>query len=318
LPYLRKEFASLQEKMTVQQALDAIRAQQPDSAIVYFYVLDEAGRLVGIVPTRGLLVAALDRTMADIMLRRVVVIPHTATVLEACEFFVLYKLLALPVVDEEQKLIGVVDVNLLTEEAVNLAEKTKQEQTEDVFETIGFRLSEVRGASPLKAFRYRFPWLLATLTSGVLCALLASAFETTLARSVIIAFFLALVLALGEAVGVQSVALAIQSLRGSKVTLAWFLVSFRRELAVSILLGLAAGLATFCLVFVWRGAGAAALVVGATVSLALSGAGILGLTVPALLHAGKLDPKIAAGPITLALTDVFSLAVYFTLAKLLL
>ena len=113
------------------------------------------------------------------MIARVVAIPDTATVMEACEAFVLQTFLAFPVVDERRRIVGVVDVGLLTEEAFDIAER---EQTEGLFESIGFHLSQVRDASPLRAFRFRFPWLLATIGSGTLCALLAAAYEVTLAK----------------------------------------------------------------------------------------------------------------------------------------
>src|ERR1019366_10528579 len=96
---------------------------------------------------------------------------------------------------------GGVDAGLLAGEAFDIAER---EQTEGLFESIVFHLSQVRDASPLRAFRFRFPWLLATIGSGTICALLASAFEVTLAKSIVLAFFLTMVLGLGESVGIQS------------------------------------------------------------------------------------------------------------------
>ncbi len=109
------------------------------------------------------------------MIRQVVAIPHAATVLEACEFFLLHKFLAFPVVDEQRRLTGVVEIGLFTDEVFDLAER---EQSDAIFEAMGFRLAQVRDASPLTAFRYRFPWLLATIASGSLCALLASALRS--------------------------------------------------------------------------------------------------------------------------------------------
>ena len=316
LSHLRTDFASLQEQMTVQQALDAIRNQNPGEAIIYFYVTDVAGRLTGVVPTRRLLTSRLDQQLTDIMVQRVATINQSATVLDACEFFVLYKYLAFPVVDDDRKLVGTIDVKVFTEEIFELAEG--EEEPGDVFEVIGFHMSQVRAASPVKAFGLRFPWLLATVASGVLCAVLAGAFETTLARSVVLAFFLALVLGLGESVCIQSVALTIQSLHASKPTWRWYLSAFRREIVVALLLGSAIGALVFLLVFLWRGSAMGGLVVGSTIVFSLCSASVLGLSVPALLHAWKLDPKVAAGPIALALADVFSLVFYFTLAEVLL
>ena len=92
------------------EALAAIRENPPANRIIYFYVVDEQGRLCGVVPTRRLLLSSLDRRIADIMIRDVIAIPQTATVLEACEMFTLHRLLAFPVVDESRRLLGMIDI----------------------------------------------------------------------------------------------------------------------------------------------------------------------------------------------------------------
>jgi magnesium transporter len=311
----RKDAATLRQDLTVEQALAAIRHQGVGEKIVYFYAVDEESRLTGVLPTRRLLTAPLEQRLAEVMITRVVALPETATVLEACEAFVLHKFLAFPVVDEKRKIVGVVDVGLLTEEVFDIAE---WERLDEVFEAIGFRVSQVRDASPGRAFRFRFPWLLATIGSGTLCALLASAYEVTLAKSLVLAFFLTLVLGLGESVGVQTMTVTIQALRATKPTFGWYVRAFRREAGTALLLGAACGFVVGVVVWLWRGTGLAALSIGASVMLALCAACFFGLSVPALLHALKLDPKIAAGPVTLAFTDIFTLLFYFSLAAWLL
>ena len=97
------------------------------------------------------------------MVQRVLTIPETATVLEACEAFVLHKFLAFPIVDYRRRIVGTVDIGLLNEEVFDVAEK---QRVDEVFEAMGFRVSQVRDASPVRAFRFRFPWLLATIASG--------------------------------------------------------------------------------------------------------------------------------------------------------
>jgi magnesium transporter len=315
LEVARKDVATLPSELTVQQALEAIRRRGIGEKIVYFYVVDGEDRLAGVLPTRRLLTAPLEQRLADIMIRRVVAIPETATVLEACEAFLLHKFLAFPVVDASRKIVGVVDVGLLTEEAFDIAER---EQTDALFESIGFRVSELRDASPIRAFRFRFPWLLATIGSGTICALLASGYEVTLAKSIVLAFFLTLVLGLGESVSIQSMTVTIQALRASRPTLRWYWRAFRREAGTAVLLGAACGLVVGLIVWIWRGEALAGFVIGTSILLALCGACFFGLSIPALLHALRLDPKIAAGPVTLALTDIATLVFYFSLAALVL
>ena len=245
------------------------------------------------------------------MIRNVVTLPDTATVFDACELFVIYKYLALPVVDGDGRIAGIVDISLLSEEVFDLADR---EQADAFFEGVGFRIAQVRDASPLKAFRFRYPWLLATIASGTVCALLASVYEATLAESLVLAFFLTLVLGLGESVSIQSMTITIQALRSTRPTLRWYLKALRRELGTAVLLGIGCGVVVGLIVYLWRGEGLAAITIGASILLALSAACTFGLSMPALLHAFKWDPKIAAGPITLATADVSTLLIYFSLA----
>ncbi len=312
LPFAQQDFTTLSQDLTIEEALAVIRARGVGDKVIYFYVVDEAQRLVGVVPTRRLLVAQLHQKLGELMIRQVYVIPHTATVLEACEVFTLHKFFAFPVVDAERKVVGVVDVSLFTDEVFDIAER---EQLEGVFEAIGFRVSQVRGASPLRAFRFRFPWLLTTIVSGTFCALLAGAYKLTLAKSLVIAFFLTMILGLGESVGIQSMTVTIQALRNTRPTRRWYLLMLRREITTALILGAACGVLVGLIVEVWQWETAAALVIGVSVGFCLCAACITGLSVPTLLHALKLDPKIAAGPITLALSDIFTLLFYFTLAK---
>ncbi len=315
LPFARKDFPELRQAFTVQQALDSIRRQGLGEKVVYFYVVDESERLVGVLPTRRLLVSALDQRLDEIMIARVVALPDSATILEACELFVLHRFLAFPVVDAQRRIVGVIDVGLFTQEVLDLGER---EQTDEVFEALGFRISQARAATPWRAFRLRFPWLLATIASGTACAVLASAFELTISHTMVLAFFITLVLALGESVSIQSMALTVQALHAVRPSRRWFAQSFAHEAGTALLLGVGCGAVVTLIICLWRGVALAAFVIGGSIVLALCGACLFGLTVPALLHWFRLDPKIAAGPVTLAVTDVCTLLCYFGLAAVVL
>jgi len=310
----RRDFTKLRPEFTAQEALDYIRREGVGEKIVYFYVVDKDDRLQGVLPTRRLLAAPLHQRVSELMIPKVIAIPQTATGMDACDLFILHKFLAFPVVDEKQRMVGVVDVGVFTDEVFDVAQRT---QWDEVFESIGFRVSQVRDSSPLRAFRFRFPWLMATIASGTLCALLASAYEMTLAKSLVLAFFLTLVLGLGESVSIQSMTITIQALRSAQPTLRWYVRTLRREASTAILLGAGCGAIVGLIVWLWRGAGMAAVSIGTSILLTLVASCVFGLSIPALLHALKLDPKIAAGPMTLALADIFTLLYYFSLAALL-
>jgi magnesium transporter len=319
IEHARKDFPLLDADMTVGQALERIRSEGVGERVIYFFAIDSDKRLVGVLPTRRLLTAALDTPLKEIMVHRVVAVPATATVLEACEFFVLYKFFAFPVVDEQRRVVGLIDVSLFAEEMLGEHEeqpRSAMPARDDVFEVLGFHLEQLRGASPWRVFRYRFPWLLVTVTAGTICALLAGFFERTLAQSLIIAFFLTMVLGLTESVSTQSMSVTTQALRSAPVTWQWFRTAFRREIVTAILIGIACGVLVGLIVLVWRRDAPGALVIGGSIALSLVSACLIGLIVPSLLHRFKLDPKIAAGPITLALADILALLIYFTSAWL--
>jgi len=311
----RKDFAALSEGLSIQEALDEIRSHGIGEKIVYFYVVDGQGGLVGVVPTRRLLTAPLGQRLSEVMIKRVVTIPQAATILDACEFFVIHKLLAFPVVDQGRHIVGVVDVNVFTDEVFDMSER---ERMEEVFELIGFHVSQVRDASPFRAFRFRFMWLLATIVSGTICAFLASAYEATLAKTLVLAFFLTLILGLGDSVSTQSMTMTIQALRSTRATLKWYIRALSREAVTALLLGLACGLTVGLIVWFWHWAGLAAITIGVSITLVILIACLIGLSIPTLLHSLKLDLKIAAGPITLAMADIFTIIIYLSLAAVLL
>src|SRR5713101_6775737 len=316
LDHARTDFPLLEANASVEKALEAIRREGVGERVIYFYAVDEQNRLVGVVPTRRLLTADPETHLAEIMVPRVVALPAEATVLEACEFFVLYKFLAFPMIDTERRVIGIVDADVFMESVLESDEPEREGARDDFFEALGFHLAQVRDASPWRVFRFRFPWLMVTVTGGTICAIVAGSFERTLARSLIIAFFLTMVLGLNESVSTQSMSVTIQALRSARLTWHWFASALRREIGTAVLLGLACGFVVSAIVWIWRHDVRGALVIGGSISLSLVSACLFGLSVPSLLHWLKLDPKIAAGPITLALADFFALMFYFTSAWL--
>src|SRR6059058_5010265 len=319
--HARRDFPLLRAGMTVGEALERIRNEGVGERVIYFYAIDDQERLVGVVPTRRLLTASLETPLREIMVPRVVAVPATATILDACEFFVLYKFLAFPVVDEQRRVVGIIDANLFAEEILEAGDTEDRSFSREsvpvgpeFFAALGFQLEQIRGASAWRAFRFRFPWLLVTVTGGTLSAILSGFFEATLAGSLIIAFFLTMVLGLNESVSMQTMSVTIHALRSVNVTWDWLASAFRRELTTAVLLGVSCGFVVCVIAWAWRHDVRAAAVIGGSIALSLVTACALGLAVPSLLHRFNLDPKIAAGPVTLALADFIALVIYFTRA----
>lgn len=315
LKHIRPSFAKLLPEQTVREALQSVRATPPEGRIVYFYVVDENDRLCGVVPTRRLLLSEENQRVSDIMIQKVLAIPALATVMDACEFFLLHKLLAFPVVDSERRILGIVDIELYTEE---LADLERREESDDLFQLIGVHLSESNRVSSWMAFAGRFPWLLANIGGGILAAFLTGIFEAELQKAVALALFIPVVLALAESVAIQSVSLALQSLHGKQPTAKELLSKLRIEAATGVMLGLACAffVAVVATLWLWKAQVSACLLGGITGGVTC--AAVIGVTVPNLLRLMSRDPKVAAGPVALALTDMVTLLIYFLLARALL
>lgn len=246
LPHARKDFLELRQDYSVEQALAAIREHGVGEKVVYFYVVDEGEHLLNVLPTRRLLTSPLARKLSEIMILKAVTIPHTATIMGGCEMFVMHRFVAFPMVDHERRVIGVVDVGVFTDEVLEIGES---ERTDEVFEALGFRISQVR--------------TLAGVSSAVS-------------------------LAPDEAL--------------------------RHESGTALLLGAGSGLVggDHCECLEWTGISAGGdrvqrlLVVDRRMPFRVERSGL------------RLDPKIAAGPATLAVTDITTLLVYFSLGAILL
>jgi magnesium transporter len=300
---------------TVAEALDGLRRSPPQGRILYLYVVDDQGCLVGVVPTRNLLLASPEKRVAEIMVRQVLALPARTTVLEACEFFIQHRLLAFPVVDDARRLLGAVDVDLYTNEINQLDDWRVRE---DLFQLLGVHTNGGSDASPLGGFRRRFPWLGCNLVAGILAAFLSSVYKNELDRVVALAFFIPVVLNLAESVSSQSVSLALQVLHGQAPS--WRVIpgKLASELTTGLMLGLAAGAVVALVGLVWLGQARVALCLLGGISGGVAGAATFGAALPLVLRLLGLEPRVAAGPIALAAADIVTILLYFNLARWLL
>jgi magnesium transporter len=312
---MHQDYTTLRESLTVTDALDWLRQHPPRGRVIYFYVLDLEDRLRGVVPTRRLLLSPPAATMADIMVKKVVTLPAAATVLDACEFFIQHRLLGFPVVDEMGRILGVVDVELYTDEVGQLGDANLRD---DLFQLIGVRAAQARHGSALSAFGHRFPWLGCNIGAGILAAILTGRFEDELNREVALAFFIPVVLNLAESVGSQSVSLALQMLHGQRPTWRGMAGPLWRELGTGALLGLASGAVVALTALVWLHKGRVAICLLGGIAGGVAGAAVLGLALPMLLRLLRLEPRVAAGPVALAGADIVTIILYLNLARWLL
>ena len=313
--HAKADFAKIHVDQTVADAIAELRSNPPKGRIIYFYAVDSDDRLAGIVPTRRLLLSPADSQINDVMEQNVIAIPKRATVLEACEFFLFHKLLAFPVIDEQRRMIGIVDVTLYTEE---LSDLDRREGHDQLFQLIGVHASDARPDSVLQAFQSRFPWLLANIGGGLMAAFISGIFQVELQKAVALALFIPIVLALAESVSIQSVSLALQVMRGKKLTLKSIMKRFQSEAQTGVLLGLGCGVIVSSIAAVWLGQFTLVLCIFGGIVGGVTVAAMIGFTISNLLRYFHRDPQVAAGPIALATTDMATLVLYFSLARWLL
>jgi len=313
--HLHTDFTTLPASWTCAQALEEIRRTGDDSKISYFYTVDDQNRLSGVVPVRRFLTAPPERLLGDMAIKKLVTIGDTATLAEAAQKFQNHKYLSLPVVRVDGSVAGVIDLKALTGEEVDHSNKAV---VEEVFQTIGVRLEALSSGSLLAVWWTRFPWLLSTVASGFLCAWLSSNFASTLEKNILLSFFIALVLALGESISIQSMTFSFQELHKPAKERRRYPLLFVREVAMALAIGVPIGLTVGALAFLLEPRLETSLVIGLSIAVSILNACLVGLMPPWLLKFLKVEPKIAGGPLVLALTDVSTILVYLVLATVML
>jgi magnesium transporter len=230
----------------------------------------------------------------------------------------MYRMLAVPVVDAGRKLVGVIDVSVFTDEVLGLSQAQATQAADDVFQLIGVHLARARGASPWASFRSRFPWLLSNIGGGIACAFLIGLHENFLDSMIVLALFIPVVLALSESVSMQSMSITLHGVRAGRIEWRMLLRSLGVELATSALLGAACGCAVGLVAWAWKRHAAVAAAIAASICLAIVTSCLLGVLLPTLIRAFRGNPRIAAGPLVLALADVATLLFYFSVSGLIL
>lgn len=310
--HMRKDFAAFDQDMTVGAVLESIREKGVGEEFSYIYILGPNQDLMGSIPVRRLLMSRTDVPLRELILRRSVWVGESATLYEACELFLMHRLLALPVLDEKRRILGVLDVSLYTDEMLSVA---RRQEVDDVFHWVGIRLDRLKQAGVLKAYCHRLPWLLATFAGGILCAIIVTLFQATLDQALVLGAFLTVALGLGESVCVQAMTISVQNLQdaGNAVPLR---ARILREVLTTALLGVTVGVAVGLIAFAFKRWTGIAISIGVSIWLAAVAANLIGSFMPHVVRRFSKEPRAAAGPIALALTNAFTVLLYFGLATI--
>jgi magnesium transporter len=311
--HMHQQFVRLRADWTIRQATEELQKHDLSEQIVYLYVVDEQDRLAGVVPVRRLLSSSPESKISGVMISNVISIRADATIQQAGNVLLKHKLLAVPVVNENGQLIGVVDLSHFTQDTLSVEQKP---QIDSMFQLLGLHISLKQRASIWMMFRERFPWLLWNIVSGLLCAFIASRYELLIQEIVMLAMFMTVVLALGESVGMQAMSITVQRLATRELNWSSTLSSLRRELSAAGLMAVGSAIILTSAAILWKGHWTQALAVGFGVILSILTACFLGVLVPSLIRALRIDPKIAAGPIALACIDICTLLYYFNIMNI--
>ena len=306
------EFLALSEDTTAQEAISVLQRASDAEMVFYIYVTDKEDRLVGVVSLRQLLTVPPVTPLKHIMTRDVRAVTEDMDQEEVARQVASYNLLAIPVVDQEQRMLGIITVD-------DVVDVIREEATEDMLKMAG-AVEEEGGveASSLEAAGHRFPWLFTNLVGSLVTGAVLWWFRYTIQEVVAIVSFIPVIAAMAGNVGIQSSTLIIRGIALGRVEVSDFWKVVFREMRIGLLLGVTCGLVLSAVGWLWHGGAFLGLVVGASLVISfLVSAGLATLT-PFMLKRTGVDPAVAAGPFVSTVMDMTSIAIYLVLATVLL
>ncbi|MGI6038139.1 MAG: magnesium transporter [Limnochordia bacterium] len=304
------EFVSLSHRLTAEAAICNLRELSPDAETIYYlYVTDEQNHLIGVVSLRDLIVAGPDTPLTEIMKSKVITVSAHMDQEEAAKVLDKYDFLALPVVDDDQHILGIITVDDVLDVFI-------EETTEDFTKMAAIHGMDDLNLTPLEAASRRLPWLVFLLFAGLLSGNIIARFESSLQQVVALATFIPLIADMGGNTGTQALAVVVRTLALERMGAREIFRLLRQEVGIGLILGTINGLLIALLAYLWHGNAVLGLVIGLSLWLTMIMGTMAGAMVPVLLHSLKLDPAVASGPFITTLNDIIGLFIYLTLANL--
>ncbi|MGQ0644695.1 MAG: magnesium transporter [Elusimicrobiota bacterium] len=315
---MHTDLLDLRPRQTVRQALERVRASSRlhrMGELQVFYVVDGEGRLLGAVSPRALIAAPSEMRLEEIMTPvQLIKVRAEADQEEAAKIFSKYKIFAAPVVDEGNRLLGILSAN-------DILHVLSQEATEDIAKMAGTGAEELETGSVLHVARLRMPWLLASWLGGILVSFIITRYEHTLASVVALAAFMPVIAGMGGNVGTQSSTIVVRGLATGHIQLGEISAMVWRELRIGLLLGLGYGFLLGALAFFRYGSDMPwvfPLVVGLGICTSMTVAAVMGAAAPMIIKRLNVDPAVCSAPFVSTATDIVSLLTYFSIATWLL
>ena len=292
------------------EVIERLRSLRPDvEQPFYIYVTDPAGRLEGVLNLRSLITSQPDTPVTAIAVTDLVTVTADTDQEEAARVLKRYKLLSLPVVDDDHRLLG----SLTADDLIDVLE---DEATEDMFRQVGVHEDEDL-RSIRRSIRFRLPWLLVNLVTVMFAAFIVSLFEDTVARVAVLAAFLPVVAGQGGNAGIQTLTVVIRSLALGRLAGRNMMQVIAHELAVGLVTGVVTGAGVALVAMLWQGNAALGIIVGVALVANVVFGVLAGVIIPMGLQRLRQDPALSAGIWLTTITDVLGFLVFLSLAALL-
>ena len=306
------EFFSLPEEMTAQAAIKNLQQDTKAETVFYIYVTDQTGKLTGVMSLRELLVVAPTALLKSILARDVISVTVDTDQEEVARQVANYNLLAIPVVADGERLVGIITVD-------DVVDVIREEDTKDMLKMAGAAEEDAEmHTSSMQAVGLRLPWLFANLVGSLVSGFILWWFRFTIQEVVAIVMFLPVIAAMGGNLGLQSSTLIIRGIATGRVELSDIWKVVFREMRIGLALGLICGTLLLVAGWVWQGNVSLGFVVGSSLLITFLISASMATVTPLMLKKFKIDPAVAAGPFITTAMDITGVTIYLGLATMML
>ncbi|MGX6969913.1 magnesium transporter [Vagococcus bubulae] len=303
------EYVSIVANQTVRSALTLLKKKAQEAEIIYYvYVVSLSNQLVGVISLRDLIVSDDDMMIEDMMGERVISVSVNEDQEEVAKMIRDYDFLAIPVVDDNNHLLGIITVD-------DIIDVIDDEAASDYSGLAGVDV-EATTESSFQAALKRLPWLVTLLFLGMSTASLISHYEVLISEASILAVFISLITGTAGNAGTQSLAVAVRKLAVSDDKELNFFSLVMSEILTGIITGAVTGIVIFLVVGFWKQNFPLGLVIGIAMLCAITIANLAGSLIPILMEKIGFDPAVASGPFITTLSDLTSVLIYFNIAGL--
>ena len=303
-------FLALERKMSAQEAIESIRAQgEYKETVLYLYVVDEERRLLGVVPIRRLVAAPPTTPVDELMTRESIQVSAEADREEAARLVARYDLLAIPVTDAENRMLGIITVD-------DVIDVITEEATEDIYHLAGLSEEDRVFTSARVSIRKRLPWMVLNLGTAFTAAAVVGFFESTLDQMVSLAVFLPVVAGVGGNGGIQTLTVITRAIALGEIEFSSGVRAVGKEMMVGLTIGLVAGCIAGLVAYLWQGNPFLGAVLLAAMAITMTIAGLLGAGIPLLLKALGQDPALGSGVLVTFFTDALGFYSFLGIATL--